>query len=56
MHVKEWLDTLVIRDSKTKFKLERASQRVNQNVIDFVIYLDNSYIQLENLILEIVKI
>ena len=43
-HVKEWLNTFVIRSSKTKLKFEKANQRVNQSVNDFAAYLNNLYI------------
>ena len=54
-HVKKWLNTLVIRNSKTKFKLEKASQRVNQNVNDFAVYLNNLYAQFEDSTSKVVK-
>ena len=46
---------LVIRSSKTKLKLEKASQRVNQSVNDFATYLNNLYVQLKNFTSKIVK-
>ena len=45
----------VIRNSKTKLKLEKTSQRVNQNVNDFATYLNNLYIQFEDFMLNIIK-
>ena len=54
-HVKEWLNTFVIRSSKTKLKLEKTNQRVNQSVNDFAAYLNNLYAQLKNFTLEIIK-
>ena len=54
-HVKGWLNTLVIRSSKTKLKLEKANQRINQSVNDFAAYLNNLYAQLEDLTSEVVK-
>ena len=46
---------LVICSSKTKLKLEKVNQRVNQNVNDFATYLNNLYAQFENFTSEIVK-
>ena len=54
-HVKGWLNTSVIRNSKTKLKLEKANQRVNQSVNDFAAYLNNLYTQLEDFTSEVVK-
>ena len=54
-HVKGWLNTLIIRNSKTKLKLERTSQRVNQSVNDFAAYLNNLYAQLEDFTSKVVK-
>ena len=54
-HVKKWLNTFVIRNSKTKLKLKRTNQRINQNVNDFATYLNNLYVQFKNLTSEIVK-
>ena len=54
-HVKEWLNTFVIRSSKTKLKFEKINQRVNQSINDFAIYLNNLYAQFEDLTSEIVK-
>ena len=45
----------VIRSSKTKLKLKKTSQRVNQSVNDFATYLNNLYIQFEDFTSEIVK-
>ena len=38
-----------------KLKLEKASQRVNQNVNDFATYLNNLYAQFEDFTSKIVK-
>ena len=54
-HVKKWLNTFVIRSSKTKLKLEKTNQRVNQNVNDFATYLNNLYVQFEDFTSETVK-
>ena len=54
-HVKEWLSTFIIRNSKTKLKLEKASQRANQSVSNFATYLNNLYAQFEDLTSEAVK-
>ena len=45
----------VIRSSKTKLKFEKMNQRVNQSVNDFTTYLNNLYVQFENLTSEVVK-
>ena len=55
-HVKKWLITLIICNSKTKLEFERASQRVNYSINGFAAYFNNLYAQLENFTLEVVKI
>ena len=45
----------IIRNLKTKLKFKKMSQRVNQNINDFAIYLNNLYVQFENFTLKIVK-
>ena len=45
----------VIRNSKTKLKLEKTNQRVNQNVNDFAAYLNSLYVQFKNFTSEVVK-
>ena len=54
-HVKKWLNTFVIRNSKTKLKLKKTNQRVNQSVNDFAAYLNNLYVQFEDFTSEIIK-
>ena len=38
-----------------KLKFKKTSQRINQNVNDFAVYLNNLYVQFENFTSEIIK-
>ena len=55
MHVERWLNTFIIRSSKTKLKFKKTNQRVNQNVNDFAAYLNNLYVQFEDFTLKVIK-